>query len=90
MKTSNLLVITRKGTAVSIPRELLDEITVERDTVMCVLTDGSQRRIGPYESSDAATEVFDNIIKALAGDQSLVDVSHIPLKEIDELPPQVE
>ncbi len=86
MRTSNLLVITRKGTAVSIPRELLDEISAERDTVMCVLTDGSLRRIGPYKSNDAATEVFNAIVEALAGDRSLIDVSHIPLKEINDLP----
>jgi len=90
MNTSNLLVITKKGTAISIPRELLDEITAERDTVMCVLTDGSLRRIGPYESKGAAMEVFTKITEALAGSQSLLDVSHISLKEIDELPPQAE
>ena len=90
MRASNLLVVTRKGTAVSIPRELLDEISAERDTVMCVLTDGSLRRIGPYQSNDAAMEVFTKITEALSGSQPLLDVSHIPLKEIDDLPPQTE
>ena len=90
MKASNLLVITRKGTAISIPRDLLDEISAEGNTVMCVLTDGSQRRIGPYESNDAAMQVFTKITEALAGSQSLLDISHIPLKEIGDLPPQAE
>jgi len=81
MPHTNLLVVPRKGTAISIPRDLLDEITAEGDTIMCVLSDGSQRRIGPYASRDAAMEVFGAIVEALAGEEQLLDVSGVPLKE---------
>lgn len=82
MMPVNLLVIHKEGAAVSIPRATLIDTAVDGDTVVCRFLDGSERRIGPYESNAHAVQVFTEVVQALASGTLVLDIWRVrPLKK---------